>query len=64
MNTLLRLYVLYQSARFDRHDRVERERGEVTAQTAIIVLLVVAAIAAGGIIAAKVVANANNVPSP
>lgn len=40
------------------------ERGEVTAQTALIVLLVIAAIAAGGIIAAKINSNANNVPSP
>jgi len=40
------------------------ERGEVTATTALIVLLVVAAIAAGGIIAAKITGNANNVPSP
>jgi hypothetical protein len=43
-----------------RHD----ERGEITATTALIVILVVAAIAAGGIIAAKITANANNVPSP
>lgn len=40
------------------------ERGEITATTALIVILVVAAIAAGGIIAAKITANANNVPSP
>lgn len=40
------------------------DRGEVTAQTALIVLLVIAAIAAGGIIAAKINSNANNVPSP
>ncbi len=40
------------------------ERGEVTAQTALIVLLVIAAIAAGGVIAAKINSNANNVPSP
>ncbi len=43
-----------------RHD----DRGEVNAMTAFIVLLVIAAIAAGGIIAAKITANANNVPSP
>jgi hypothetical protein len=43
-----------------RHD----ERGEITATTALIVILVVAAITAGGIIAAKIRANANNVPSP
>lgn len=42
----------------------DRDRGEVTATTAIIVLLVIAAIAAGGIIAARIVANANNVPEP
>ncbi len=44
--------------------RDERDRGEVTATTAMIVLLVVAAIAAGTIIAARITANANNVPSP
>ncbi len=43
-----------------RHD----ERGEVTAQTAMIVLLVAAAIAAAGIIAVKMTNNANNVPEP
>ena len=42
----------------------DSERGEVTAQTALIVLLVIAAIAAGTIIAAKINDNANNVPSP
>ncbi len=42
----------------------ERDRGEVTATTAIIVLLVLAAIAAGGVIAAKIVSNAENVPEP
>lgn len=44
--------------------REQRDRGEVTATTAMIVLLVVAAIAAGTIIAARITANANNVPSP
>ena len=44
--------------------RGQRDRGEVTATTAMIVLLVVAAIAAGTIIAARITANANNVPSP
>jgi heme A synthase len=48
------------------HDQIrdQRDRGEVTATTAMIVLLVVAAIAAGTIIAARITANANNVPSP
>ena len=40
------------------------QRGEVTATTALIVLLVIAAIAAGGIIAARITSNANNVPTP
>jgi len=44
----------------DRRD----DRGEVTATTAIIVLLVTAAITAGGIIAARLIANANAVPTP
>jgi hypothetical protein len=51
---------LVQRLRAARND----ERGEITATTALIVILVVAAIAAGGIIAAKITANANNVPSP
>lgn len=42
----------------------ERDRGEVTSTTAIIVLLVIAAIAGGTIIAARITANANNVPTP
>jgi heme A synthase len=42
----------------------ERDRGEVTATTAIIVLLVIAAIAAGTIIATRITTNANNVPTP
>ena len=40
------------------------DRGEVTATTAFIVLLVVAAIAAGGVIAARILANAEAVPEP
>lgn len=42
----------------------DRDRGEVTATTALIVILVIAAIAAGGVIAAKIASNANNVPEP
>ena len=42
----------------------ERDRGEVTATTALIVILVIAAIAAGGVIAIKIANNANNVPEP
>ena len=42
----------------------DRDRGEVTATTALIVILVIAAIAAGGVIAAKIAANADNVPEP
>ena len=41
-----------------------RDTGEITATTAMIVILVIAAVAAGGIIATKIRANANNVPSP
>jgi hypothetical protein len=52
--------LIHQRFRAARSD----ERGEITATTALIVILVVAAIAAGGIIAAKITANANNVPSP
>lgn len=53
-----------ESANQRIRNSLERDRGEVTATTAIIVLLVIAAIAAGGIIAARIVANANNVPAP
>ena len=42
----------------------DRDRGEVTATTAIIVLLVIAAITAGTVIATAITNNANNVPSP
>ncbi len=47
-------------------DRIddERDRGEVTATTALIVLLVTAAIAAGIIIADRIRSNAESVPSP
>jgi len=45
-------------------DLQDRDRGEVTAQTAMIALLVIAAIAAGGIIASKITGNANKIPSP
>ena len=44
--------------------REDRDRGEVTATTALIVLLVIAGIAAGTIIATKINNNANNVPEP
>ena len=40
------------------------DRGEVTAQTAMIVLLVGAAIAAGTAIALVMTNNTNNIPSP
>jgi hypothetical protein len=64
----LRLFVWWTITADVIRDRLEAarhdDRGEVTATTALIVLLVVAAITAGGIIAAKLVANANNVPSP
>ncbi len=45
-------------------DARDDDRGEITATTALIVILVIAAIAAGGVIASKIAANANNVPSP
>lgn len=42
----------------------ERDRGEVTSQTAMTVILVIAAIAAGAIIATKIGNNAAAVPEP
>ncbi len=53
-----------ESALSTQIDRQTRDRGEVTAQTAMIALLVIAAIAAGGIIASKITGNANKIPSP
>jgi hypothetical protein len=62
----LKVLSLWQSAGQALRQRldVRDDRGEVTSTTVIIVLLVVAAITAGGIIAAKITANANKVPSP
>ena len=48
----------------ERQYEADRDRGEITATTAMIVILVIAAIAAGGVIAAKIVSNAENVPEP
>jgi hypothetical protein len=66
--TGIQLYVWWLTATTNLHDRLDAarrdDRGEITSTTAIIVLLVTAAITAGGIIAAKLIANANNVPSP
>jgi hypothetical protein len=67
---MLELQVKMLSAWFHAGDtmraRVEadRDRGEVTATTALIVILVIAAIAAGGVIAAKIGNNAEAVPEP
>ena len=67
-NLNLQMYVWWLSMTTPIRERLDGtrqdERGEVTANTAMIVLLVVAALTAGGIIAAKIVANANKVPSP
>ncbi len=62
----IKLLTAWWSATDSAASRIEgeRDRGEVTATTAIIVLLVIAAIAAGTIIAARITANANNVPTP
>lgn len=56
----------WSHARAAAHRRLDdaRETGEITATTAMIVILVIAAVAAGGIIATKIRANANNVPTP
>lgn len=67
MTTLgVHLYLMWFTASSALSDRLDQrdDRGEVTATTAIIVLLVAAAITAGGIIANKLVANANAVPTP
>lgn len=47
-----------------RLDVAQRDRGEITATTALIVILVIAAIGAGTVIATKITNNANNVPEP
>ena len=55
----------WETAEAIRHRyETDRDRGEITATTALIVILVVAAIAAGGVIAAKIASNAENVPEP
>ena len=46
------------------HSIRDDERGEVTAQTAVIVILVIASIAAGTVIATKIAGYANKVPDP
>ena len=62
----IRVLTAWYAAGDAMRDRVreDRDRGEVTATTALIVLLVIAAIAAGTIIATKINNNANNVPEP
>ncbi len=45
-------------------ETADDDRGEINASVAMIVILVIAAITAGGIIAGKLIDNANNVPSP
>ena len=60
----LRAWIRWQTTSHTIQRRMTREEGEITATTAIIVLLTIAAITAGGIIAGKIVANANNVPAP
>lgn len=67
---MLDLQVKVWSAWHDARGRVlervaeDRDRGEVTATTAMIVILVIAAIAAGGVIATKIGNNAAAVPEP
>ena len=60
----LRAWIRWQNTTQAFQRRLTPEGGEITATTAIIVLLTIAALTAGGIIAGKIVANANNVPSP
>ena len=40
------------------------DRGDVNATVVMIIIMVIATIAAGGIIASKIIDNANNIPSP
>lgn len=62
----LRILNTWSTARATARQRIDdaRDTGEITATTAMIVILVIAAVAAGGIIATKIRANANNVPTP
>ena len=62
VNMLTAWWAASQATR-ERYE-TQRDRGEITATTALIVILVIAAIAAGGVIAAKIAANADNVPEP
>lgn len=58
------LQAWYQATAALRETTADTDRGEVTAQTALIVLLVAAAIAAGGAIAVAMSNNTSNIPSP
>jgi hypothetical protein len=58
------LQAWYRAAAVLRDAASDDDRGEVTAQTALIVLLVAAAIAAGAAIAIAIANNTSNIPSP
>lgn len=58
------LQAWYRAADALRDAASDDDRGEVTAQTALIVLLVGAAIAAGGAIALAMSSNTSNIPTP
>ena len=58
------LQAWYRAGEALREAASDEDRGEVTAQTALIVLLVAAAIAAGGAIAVAMQNNTSNIPSP
>lgn len=62
----VKVYSAWLHAREHAAERIadDRDRGEVTATTALIVILVIAAIAAGGVIATKIGNNAQAVPEP
>lgn len=57
----IQMLLLWQTAKTSLAERASDERGEITATTVMIVLLVGAAVTAGGIIAAKIIAEANSI---
>lgn len=58
------LQAWYRATDALRQAASDEDRGEVTAQTALIVLLVAAAIAAGTAIALAIRSNTDNIPTP
>jgi hypothetical protein len=59
----IRLLTTWAAARRTIIERAADDRGEVTAYTVMLVLMVAAALTVGGIIAAKMIGEANKIPA-